>query len=171
MLPHVFESFWQVERTRDHSEGGLGIGLALVRKLVEMHGGSVSANSPGLGRGSEFVVRLPLAATWRGQDSATNACDRPADPPSHRNSRADENAALVECLARSGIGLAVSQVPIDLYGRKSILGSPLFRSMNCGASGDPRFDLDADASRRDSCLPSQQKHGPRDQWRVNYSVQ
>jgi signal transduction histidine kinase len=59
MLPHVFDPFWQVERTLDHSQGGLGIGLALVRKLAEMHGGSVSASSPGLGRGSEFVVCLP----------------------------------------------------------------------------------------------------------------
>ncbi len=78
MLPQVFESFWQVERTRDHPEGGLGIGQALVRKLVEMHGGSVSASSPGAGRGSEFVVRLPLASTPRGQDSGAKASDRPA---------------------------------------------------------------------------------------------
>jgi signal transduction histidine kinase len=77
MLPHVFDSFWQVERTRDHSEGGLGIGLALVRKLLEMHGGSVSASSLGVGRGSEFVVRLPLASTPRDQDAGAKACDDP----------------------------------------------------------------------------------------------
>jgi signal transduction histidine kinase len=51
-----------VERTPDHSQGGLGIGLALVRKLVEIHGGSTSASSAGLGRGSKFVVRLPARA-------------------------------------------------------------------------------------------------------------
>ncbi len=62
MLAHIFDPFWQVERTLDHSQGGLGIGLALVRKLVEMHGGSTSASSAGLGRGSEFVVRLPAHA-------------------------------------------------------------------------------------------------------------
>jgi signal transduction histidine kinase len=60
MLPHVFDPFWQVERTFDHSQGGLGIGLALVRKLAEMHGGSASASSAGLGRGSEFFVHLPV---------------------------------------------------------------------------------------------------------------
>jgi signal transduction histidine kinase len=51
-----------VKCTHDHSPGGLGIGLALVRELVELHGGSVSASSPGLGRGSEFVVCFPAHA-------------------------------------------------------------------------------------------------------------
>jgi signal transduction histidine kinase len=59
MLEHIFDPYWQVERALDHSQGGLGLGLALVRKLAEMHGGSTSASSAGLGRGSEFVVRLP----------------------------------------------------------------------------------------------------------------
>lgn len=62
MLSHVFELFVQVGRTCRRSLGGLGIGLALVRQLVEMHGGSVSAFSAGLGRGSEFVVRLPMSS-------------------------------------------------------------------------------------------------------------
>ena len=61
-LDEVFEMFSQVNRTLERSQGGLGIGLALVRSLVEMHGGSVSASSPGPGLGSVFAVRLPLAA-------------------------------------------------------------------------------------------------------------
>jgi two-component system CheB/CheR fusion protein len=60
MLSHVFELFTQIGSSADNSEGGLGIGLALARKLVELHGGRITAHSEGTGRGSEFVVRLPL---------------------------------------------------------------------------------------------------------------
>jgi signal transduction histidine kinase len=60
VLPELFQLFTQVERTIDRAQGGLGIGLALVRRLVELHGGSVSAHSEGSGQGAEFVVRLPL---------------------------------------------------------------------------------------------------------------
>jgi PAS domain S-box-containing protein len=62
MLPRVFDLYTQADETLHKSEGGLGIGLSLVRRLVEMHGGTVSAHSEGEGRGSEFVVRLPLRA-------------------------------------------------------------------------------------------------------------
>jgi PAS domain S-box-containing protein len=62
-LPRIFDLFTQAEDARDRSQGGLGIGLALVWKLVQMHEGTVAATSSGVGRGSEFVVRLPLAAT------------------------------------------------------------------------------------------------------------
>ncbi|HKI37080.1 MAG TPA: response regulator [Gemmataceae bacterium] len=62
MLPRVFDMFTQVERSVDRAQGGLGIGLSLVRGLVQLHGGTVEAHSDGPGRGSEFVVRLPLPA-------------------------------------------------------------------------------------------------------------
>ncbi len=60
MLERVFEMFVQVDQTLDRTMGGLGLGLTLVRRLVQMHGGSVEAISAGPGSGSEFVVRLPL---------------------------------------------------------------------------------------------------------------
>jgi CheY-like chemotaxis protein/two-component sensor histidine kinase len=62
MLPHVFELFTQVERSPGRSGSGLGVGLALVKRLVELHGGRVDVRSDGTGRGSEFAVRLPLLA-------------------------------------------------------------------------------------------------------------
>jgi PAS domain S-box-containing protein len=61
VLPRVFDLFVQVERRLDRARGGVGIGLTLVKRLVELHGGTVEARSEGLGRGSEFVVRLPFA--------------------------------------------------------------------------------------------------------------
>lgn len=60
MLQRVFEMFAQVDRTRRPTQGGLGIGLTLAKRLVQMHGGQIDARSHGLGRGSEFIVRLPL---------------------------------------------------------------------------------------------------------------
>src|SRR5262245_14280038 len=62
-LRSVFELFTQANRSLDRPQGGLGIGLTLVRRLVEMHGGTVEAQSEGLGRGSEFIVCLPVAAS------------------------------------------------------------------------------------------------------------
>jgi len=61
MMPRLFSMFTQAEAVRDRTEGGLGVGLALVRGIVELHGGTVNAHSEGLGRGSEFVVRLPVS--------------------------------------------------------------------------------------------------------------
>jgi signal transduction histidine kinase/FixJ family two-component response regulator len=61
LLGHVFDLFVQGERTPDRSDGGLGLGLTIVRSIIERHGGSISAFSDGVGRGSEFVVTLPRA--------------------------------------------------------------------------------------------------------------
>jgi PAS domain S-box-containing protein len=60
MLSRIFEMFTQVDRSLEQSQGGLGIGLTLVRRLVEMHDGSIEVRSDGLNKGSEFIVRLPL---------------------------------------------------------------------------------------------------------------
>jgi PAS domain S-box-containing protein len=72
MLNKVFELFTQVDRTLEKAQGGLGIGLSLVRRLTEMHGGSVEVRSDGFGKGSEFIVRLPavLFAPTRDENGA-----------------------------------------------------------------------------------------------------
>jgi PAS domain S-box-containing protein len=68
-LPYVFERFRQAEEGTTRSHGGLGLGLSIVRHLVELHGGTVSAFSAGLGQGASFTVRLPLAVTRRREPS------------------------------------------------------------------------------------------------------
>jgi CheY-like chemotaxis protein len=70
-LPRMFDLFVQERQTIDRSQGGLGLGLTIVRNLVERHGGSVSATSEGLGKGSEFVVRLPRADAGSPLDTAS----------------------------------------------------------------------------------------------------
>lgn len=89
VLPHVFDLFVQVDHAAARSQGGLGIGLTLVKNLVEMHGGAVEARSAGLGKGSEFVVRLPLVAGERRQ------ADEPADGGAQEQVRSSGHRLLV----------------------------------------------------------------------------
>jgi signal transduction histidine kinase/CheY-like chemotaxis protein len=85
LLPKVFDLFMQGDRALDRSEGGLGIGLTVAKRIVEMHGGSIVAFSEGPGRGSEFVVRLPLAqAQFTQEPSATRLSGAPAAAASRR---------------------------------------------------------------------------------------
>jgi PAS domain S-box-containing protein len=98
MLSHIFELFTQLDRSRGRANGGIGVGLALSKQLVELHGGEIEALSAGVGKGSEFIVRLPLA---------TNSSERHA-PPTDPKSRSkpglrrvlvvDDNPAVADSL-------------------------------------------------------------------------
>jgi CheY-like chemotaxis protein/two-component sensor histidine kinase len=100
MLPHVFELFVQVDHATSRSQGGLGIGLTLVKNLVEMHGGMVEAHSAGLGKGCEFVVRLPLTVQQGQQPPEGSSEGRQESPPSsHRLLVVDDNEDAAHSLA------------------------------------------------------------------------
>jgi PAS domain S-box-containing protein len=97
-LNAIFDMFSQVDHSVERSTGGLGIGLALVRGLTEMHGGSVRADSAGLGRGSRFSVRLPVVITSQEERVQILAPTMP-DAPRRRILVADDNRDAVESLA------------------------------------------------------------------------
>jgi signal transduction histidine kinase/ActR/RegA family two-component response regulator len=98
MLPRVFEMFTQVDRSLERSQGGLGIGLSLVRGLIELHGGSVEARSEGPGRGSELLVRLPVHAPVRAAHAAAGG-SRQAAAPRRRILVVDDNRDAADSLA------------------------------------------------------------------------
>jgi signal transduction histidine kinase len=100
LLPRIFDLFTQLDRRSDHALSGLGIGLALVRRMVEMHGGSIIASSDGAGTGSEFVIRLPLLAEEAVRPEAEGQAQN-GDAPSvpRRILVADDNADALESLA------------------------------------------------------------------------
>lgn len=100
LLPHVFELFVQGDQSLDRSRSGLGIGLTIARSVLDLHQGSIEARSDGLGRGSEFVVRLPLA-----EDAKAGSIQTVPLPPSDVRSSAlkvlivDDNKDAAETLA------------------------------------------------------------------------
>jgi CheY-like chemotaxis protein len=102
MLGRIFEPFVQSDRVLHHSQGGLGIGLTLVRSLVEMHGGCVTAHSDGPGKGSEFVVRLP-ALLQKQHATGARAAGEGSEPvgaaPQRRILVVDDNVDAAESLA------------------------------------------------------------------------
>jgi signal transduction histidine kinase/CheY-like chemotaxis protein len=91
MLPVVFEMFMQVDRSSNRSEGGLGIGLTLVKNLVELHGGTIAAHSDGPGRGSEFTVRLQVTARELSDSRALAVVPQAAELPRRKVLVVDDN--------------------------------------------------------------------------------
>jgi PAS domain S-box-containing protein len=99
-LDSVFERFVQQPQTLDRSKGGLGLGLAIVRNLVELHGGTVHAKSEGLGKGSEFIVELPVVDLIEPAEETTTVREtkKPARPLGRRILVVDDNPDAVELL-------------------------------------------------------------------------
>jgi CheY-like chemotaxis protein len=100
ILPYIFDLFTQAERTPDRSQGGLGIGLALVKSLVALHGGTVHAHSEGLGQGSEFSICLPCVTRAQAPDAgAAGDADAVQDPGNLRVLVVDDNTDAAQMLA------------------------------------------------------------------------
>lgn len=108
-LPHVFDRFRQADGSLTREHGGLGLGLAIVHEIVEMHGGSVSASSPGRGRGATFTVRLPLT-----REAVANEAAAPPTPSRHQLAGArvliiddDRDAREIAAVALRAVGAEV----------------------------------------------------------------
>jgi len=100
MLPEVFEMFRQADNSIEKIRSGLGVGLTLARRLVELHGGTICASSPGLGKGSEFVVRLPLLKAASQAPAMESPESRSgAGGASHRILIVDDNVDFADTLA------------------------------------------------------------------------
>ena len=124
-MPEIFEMFSQVDSVAGRSEGGLGIGLALVKGITELHGGRIEARSGGLGLGSEFIVHLPLAA--RPQETSHPATDPEQAPSARRRILiADDNRDAAESLAML-LELAGHEVRVAHLGRAALALAQVFR--------------------------------------------
>jgi signal transduction histidine kinase/CheY-like chemotaxis protein len=150
LLDEIFEPFTQASTSLDRSEGGLGLGLSLVRGLVALHGGDVRARSEGPGRGSEFLVELPLSArpleTAARARPATSATVEPQDGPARRHvlvveDNADNRETLVMLLESFGHEVVTAsdgpsgvQVAIDAHPEVAIvdIGLPGFDGYEVG---------------------------------------
>jgi signal transduction histidine kinase/CheY-like chemotaxis protein len=100
MLAHIFEMFMQADDSQGRTRGGLGIGLTLVKRLVDMHGGTITARSAGPGKGSEFVVRMPIGVDTPLQPGSDSECRQFNPSTSLRILVVDDNVDAAQSLGR-----------------------------------------------------------------------
>jgi len=124
LLPRIFDLFTQGTRGLDRAQGGLGVGLTLARRLAEMHGGRLEAASEGVGRGSEFTLRLPCVGLVSGGDSAPAALDSVA-LPACRVLVVDDNRDAAQSVA-SFLELGGHEVRTAADGAEALVASELF---------------------------------------------
>ena len=151
MLARLFQPFSQADATLDRSKGGLGLGLALVKGLVELHGGEITAHSPGLGQGAEFVVRLPLAL----EQTATDALMHPLAPGSRRRVLIIEDNIDAADSLRQALTYSEHEVEVAYNGPAGIARARKYKPevvfCDIGLPGMDGFDV-ARAFRADSAL-------------------
>jgi CheY-like chemotaxis protein len=156
MLSKVFEMFVQAGRRSDRSQGGLGIGLSLVKTLVEMHGGGIEAHSEGPGTGSEFVIRLPVL-TGPAEERAGPEREAPRRPdqvrPGLRLLVVDDNVDAARSLARLLTRLHGQDVRVAHDGPSALAEAEAFRPeiilLDIGLPGMDGYEV----ARRLRCLP------------------
>jgi len=124
MLARIFEMFTQLQDFRDRTQGGLGIGLTLARRLIELHGGTIEAFSEGVGRGSRFVIQLPLLDTNSAQVAKAPAAGRSS--PARRVLVAEDNADAAEMM-RVMLGLNGHDVRVAADGAEAVAVAKTFR--------------------------------------------
>ncbi|HTC43722.1 MAG TPA: ATP-binding protein [Steroidobacteraceae bacterium] len=129
VIPHLFEMFSQVDSVIDRAEGGLGIGLALVKGLLALHGGTVAVTSAGIERGSEFVIHLPSATivTGRRQLPAANSMATPDAGSRGRILVVDDNRDAADSLAEV----------LRLFGHEVFVGHSGREALDLGAREQP----------------------------------
>jgi two-component system CheB/CheR fusion protein len=151
MLARLFQPFSQADATLDRSKGGLGLGLALVKGLVELHGGTISAHSPGLGQGAEFVVRLPLAL----EETATDAPALPRAPGGRRRVLIIEDNIDAADSLREALEFSEHEVEVAYNGPAGIAKARKYKPevvfCDIGLPGMDGFDV-ARAFRADDAL-------------------
>jgi signal transduction histidine kinase/CheY-like chemotaxis protein len=122
LLPQIFDIFVQGERSIEHAPGGLGVGLAIVKRLVEQHGGTVTARSPGLGQGSVFEIRLPRLV----RPNAAAAEEPPFEAARRRVLIVDDNADAANSLAML-LALRGHETQVAFSGREALERIDAFR--------------------------------------------
>jgi PAS domain S-box-containing protein len=152
-LPDMFQLFSQGERSIARSEGGLGIGLTIVRRLTEMHGGKVTAKSDGTDKGSEFVISLPMAQRPKMPETSLEA-GPDATRKASRILVVDDNVDTAGGMARL-LGLLGNEVEIALHGKKAIEIARAFRPefilLDIGLPGMDGYEVAAALRKDDSC--------------------
>ena len=125
LLPRIFDLFAQGSRSLDRSQGGLGVGLTLARRLVDLHGGRIEAASEGLKKGAQFTVRIPCVSVVQGGDPAQDFVAAPTPLPGRRILIVDDNEDAAESIARY-LELEGHQVKTVGDGIQALACAPVF---------------------------------------------